>query len=509
MKKIVLLLALVLSQQLLPARILHVGSGQPYANLQQAASNAQAGDTIFVHSGVYPGGQYMTNLRGTPSAWITILAESNTSVIFRGGTEAWHLTDAAYLRIDGFIFEAQTGNGVNIDDGGSYATPAHHVVMENCEWRAMNATGNNDQLKMSGVDSFVVSKCRFLNGSTGGSAIDMVGCHWGVFENNYFENAGSNCIQSKGASQYIRIERNRFINGGQRALNIGGSTDPQFFRPLNANFEASHIFVYSNIFTGSMAPIAYVGAVNCEVVNNTIYRPDKWAIRILQETVGPNYLACGNNIFRNNIVFISNAAASSTLNIGGNTKPETFVFSNNLWFNVDNVIWQGPNLPVTETSGIIGSNPLFRNAVSGDFTLLATSPAIGKGMQVQNPVSDFAMSRFNTPRSIGAYEGNIPTALSNVERGQPRFQLHPSFPNPVFSSDASAATIRFVIPTAGNVRLTMYHSSGQKIGTLIDDVLHKGAHAITLRVDELPSGLYFYRLEMNGMMQMRAMNILR
>lgn len=506
--KIILLLGFILCHQFLSARILHVGSGQPYANLQQAASNAQSGDTIFVHSGVYQGGQYITNLRGTPSAWITILAESNTSVIFRGGTEAWHLTDAAYLRIEGFVFESQTGNGVNIDDGGSYDTPAHHITIERCEWRAMNATGNNDQLKLSGLDSFTVANCRFLNGSAGGSAVDMVGCHWGVFERNYFENAGSNCIQTKGGSQYIRIERNRFINGGQRALNIGGSTDPQYFRPITANFEASHVAVYANIFTGSMAPVAYVGAVNCEVVNNTIYRPDKWAVRILQETVGPNYLPCGNNIFRNNIVFITNVAANATLNIGPNTAPETFIFTNNLWFNVDNAGWQGPNLPVAETNGIIGRDPKFRNAVSGDFAILATSPAIGRGMQVQNPISDFAMSRFNTPRSIGAYEGNIPTALGNTKQEQRGFQLLQNYPNPVFSRDASAVTIRFTIPTSGNVCLTFYHSSGQQIRTLIDDALHEGVHAITFRVDEFPIGLYFYRLEMNGMMQMRAMSIL-
>lgn len=434
MKNLFLLFIIALFNQSLHARILHVGAGQSYPNLQQAASVAQAGDTIFVHAGVYQGGQYISNLQGTSSAWITIQSEQPTSVIFRGGSEAWHLTDAAYLRIEGFIFEAQTGNGVNIDDRGSYATPSHHIIIENCEWRAMSATGNNDQLKLSGVDSFLVSGCRFLNGSAGGSSVDMVGCHWGIFEQNHFENAGSNCIQSKGGSQYILIERNRFINGGQRSLNIGGSTDPQYFRPINANFEASHIAVYSNIFTGSMAPISYVGAVNCEVVNNTFYKTDKWAIRILQETVGANYLECGNNIFRNNIVFIGNAAANPTINIGPNTKPETFIFSNNLWFNADNASWAGPNLPVTESNGIINRNPMFINAASGNFSIQATSPAVGKGMSVQNPEFDYALNRFNTPRSIGAYEGNIPTAIGSASISPDQMQLYQNYPNPFSSS---------------------------------------------------------------------------
>ena len=146
------------------ARVLEVGAGQPYTNVQAAATMAGPGDTILVHAGVYPGNDYIENLQGSPSAWITLMAEPGGMVLYRGGSQAWHFVDPAYLRIAGFVFEGQTGNGVNMDDGGSYETPAHSIVIEDCEWRAMNAAGNNDQLKLSGVDTITVRRCKFTDG---------------------------------------------------------------------------------------------------------------------------------------------------------------------------------------------------------------------------------------------------------------------------------------------------------------------------------------------------------
>ena len=324
------------------ARTLEVGTGKQFARVQHAAAQAQPGDTILIRAGVYGGGDYISELQGSANAWITIRAATGESVIFRGGSQAMHLSDPAYLRIEGLVFEQQTANGVNIDDAGTFDTPAHHLIIENCEWRSINATGNNDELKLSGLDDFIIRNCRFANGSTGGSLVDMVGCHRGVFERNVFENGGSNCIQAKGGSSNIRIEGNRFLNGGQRAINIGGSTGLEFFRPQGINYEAKSIEVYSNIFVGSQASIAFVGAVECKVINNTIIRPTRWAARILQETTAPSFLPCGNNEFRNNIIVYGNTGTVA-INVGANTAPETFSFSNNLWFNPDNASWSGPN----------------------------------------------------------------------------------------------------------------------------------------------------------------------
>lgn len=402
MKTITTILFLIAATTL-TARRIEVSPGGTYPGLVTAAQVAQAGDSIVFRAGTYPGGDHVENLRGSASAWITLTCEVGEQVILRGGGNAWQLTDPAYLRISGFIFEGQTGNGLNIDDGGTYDSPAHHIAIDGCHWRSINATGNNDQLKMSGVDTFIVADNIFENGAAGGSLIDMVGCHAGQFLGNIFSNAGSNCIQAKGGTRYIRIERNRFEDGGARAINIGGSTGLQFFRPLGALYEAANIAVFSNIFIGADAPVAFVGSINCIVANNTIWLPERWAIRILQETREPGFVQCGDNAFINNIVVLDDRSASPTLNIGDSTRPETFRFRNNLWLHRENASWTGPNLPVPEPGRILGRDPLIASPTF-DMSPLDGSPAIGTGADLAEPTHDYNLRPFRSPRSIGAIE---------------------------------------------------------------------------------------------------------
>lgn len=390
------------------ARTIEVAPGGLYPTLEAGAAVAVPGDTILFRSGIHPGGAYVEGLQGIRNAWITIIAAPGEEVIIRGGGTGWQLVDAAYLHISGFVVEGQTGNGWNFDDGGSYDTPAHHIIIEDCEWRGIDATGNNDQLKLSGVDSFEVRNCIFRDGADGGSMVDMVGCHDGLFIGNLFERAGSNAVQAKGGTRRIRIERNRFNDAGLRGINIGGSTGLQYFRPLGALYESAEIWIYSNLFVGSQAPVAFVGTVNSRVVNNTFLYPEKWAIRILQETTESGFVQCGDNVYRNNIIVLRNGAANPTLNIGGNTRPETFIFQNNLWYNVDNGSWPGPNLPSTESGGIIGNDPQLLSPPD-DIRLRPGSPAIGRGGDVSDPVVDFLGYPFAIPRSIGAIEGGAST----------------------------------------------------------------------------------------------------
>lgn len=476
------------------SRTLEVGPSGTYANLEAAAAQAEPGDTILFRAGIYAGGEHVSNLQGTPSAWITIMAMPAGEVVLRGGANAWQLSDAAYVRISGFVIEGQTGNGFNFDDGGTIETPAHDIILERCTFRALQATGNNDQLKLSGLDSFEVRDCSFTDGAAGGSMIDMVGCHAGTFLRNTFTRGGSNAIQAKGGSSNIRIERNTFLQAGQRALNIGGSTGLQFFRPPGINYEASNIYVYSNVFVGSDAPIAFVGAVNSEVVNNTIVTPNRWAIRILQETTEPSFLQCGDNAFRNNIVYITNQAANPTINVGPNTRPETFSFSNNLWYNSSNPSWGGPNLPVTESNGIVGQDPML-SAPPNTLTLRPGSPAIGAGAAVNMPQLDYLGRPFATPRSIGAVEGGSTTSVDEVTGARESFTIQ-------LAGGGDRATAHFSLPdAAAGVELALYDVRGERrwmreVGG--DEIGVEGEGGIGIPLGELPAGFYLCVLTSNG-----------
>ncbi len=394
----------------LQAKKITVGTGGNFETLEAVVSILKPGDTVVVLSQTFfESEQFIRNLNGSDELPIVFMAENEHKSIFNGGAQSIHLSNCNFLEINGFVFEEQTANGVNIDDGGDYNSPSTNIIVRNCVFRNMAEAGNHDFLKMSGVDYFLVENCRFSAG-TEGSGIDLVGCHNGVIQDCEFDNAGSSGIQCKGGTQYITFQRNIIRNISNRGINLGGSTGKTYFRPpltepiLNA-FEAADLKVFSNIFIGCLAPVAYVGCVRVKVINNTFVNPGKWVIRILQETTDEGFVKCSDNEFSNNIVYLKNDLTE--VNIGGNTSPETFTFTNNLWFNEASTAWR-PNLPLTDPNQLI-ANPLFKDLANEDFKLLPNSPAIGLGNSNLNPEFDFEKNKYSNPPSVGAFEGKYGT----------------------------------------------------------------------------------------------------
>jgi parallel beta helix pectate lyase-like protein len=409
MKTITLLLLLI--PLLLSAKQLEVCIDCEYNSLSSASSVAIPGDTIFI-IGTVISGDNVSELKGKPNNWIHIIGKDNAT--FDGGNTALQLSDCEYLYISNITFEKQRLNGVNIDDAGTYDSPTHHIKITNCTFRDMEGTGNNDLLKLSGFEDFEIMNCIFLNGSKGGSGIDMVGCHNGLIVNNYFENMGSNCIQAKGGTRDIEITRNIFINGGNRAVNIGGSTGLSYFRPQDSKTESQDISIYANIFVGGECAVAFVGTVNSHVYNNTIVGSRKWIFRILQETVDPDrFLLCGDNSFYNNVVQFDDSL-SMTVNIGPNTRPESFLFYNNLWYKENNQSWNH-NLPFDDINSIVGINPELSEKYGHDIYPRNSIVVEGKGKELSKPTYDYDSVEYATPPTIGAFEVN---PISSIKRNK-------------------------------------------------------------------------------------------
>lgn len=456
---------------------LHVGPGKTYQTPVQAAAQAKPGDTILLHPATYSGPFFIENLKGTSRAWITIKGINKDQVIFQGGSESIHFTDPQYVIIANMTITGQTANGMNIDDGGSYDSPAKHILIDGLIFRNMAASGNNDMLKLSGLDSFTVTNCHFENGSAGGSGIDMVGCHHGRFIKNRFINQGSNSIQAKGASSNIHIERNYFTNGGLRTLNLGGSTGAAFFRPFGANYEARDILVTGNIIEGSDAAIAYVGCRNVQVINNTIIQPVNWIMRILQESSDTSfYQSCANNVFANNIVIVNNTLRTD-LNIGPNTVASSFKFSNNLWYHLQNANWNGPQLPSMESNAII-QNPMFVDFNNKNYALSNGSSAIGSGRYYPGYLYDYQNQLFANPPSRGAIEKNV--IILSEHTDLERINI---FPNPCkdYLQLSNLPLYSQIILWDINGKSKRFHNSS-------DD-------AITISAHDLFSGLYFIQIK--------------
>jgi uncharacterized protein (DUF362 family) len=71
------------------------------------------------------------------------------------------------------------------------------------------------------------------------------------------------------------------------------------------------------------------------------------------------------------------------------------------------------------------------------------------------------------------------------------YQLFQNFPNPFNSSTA----IKFYLPRAENVTIKIYDLSGQELETLIKSSFPAGQHKLYWSPKNLPSGIYFYRMQ--------------
>ncbi|MFO0846998.1 MAG: fibronectin type III domain-containing protein [Gemmataceae bacterium] len=366
-----------------PARVVTVATT---AEFRAAVTSATPGTRIAVQPGVYSGGNYFANVQGAAGRPVVIAAADPANPpVFRGGTDGFHFVDAAYLTLQNLIVEQATDNGINIDDGDTYATPAHDITLSGLTVRDIGTGGNNDGIKLSGVNAFRIENTSVQRwGAGGGSAVDMVGCHDGVITGSSFVHTAGmtngNGVQAKGGSTNILVTGNRFENAGARAVQIGGLTGDPFFRPQPLpTYEAKGITVEHNVIVGGEAGVAFVNSDTSVVRFNTFHRQTRYVIRILQENWSAGFLPARNGVFTDNIVSFRSGELAAAVNVGAGTDPGSFTFARNWWWCSDNPAASRPSLPAAEVDGVYGVDPQFVNPDANDLHLRAGSPATNYG----------------------------------------------------------------------------------------------------------------------------------
>jgi hypothetical protein len=342
-----------------------------------ALAAARPGDEIRLAPGIYRGGILHADLRGAAESPLLIAAaEPDDPPRFSGGGSALHLSSPAYVELRDLEFADAEGNGLNIDDAGATASPAHHIVLRNLGVRDVGPAGNCDGIKLSGVEDFQVIHCRIERWGDGGSGVDMVGCHRGVIEQSRLVGRGgqqANAVQIKGGSSDVVVRRCRIEDAGGRGINVGGSTGEPFFRPRDAAYEARGVTIEDCEILGGECSIAFVGVDGAVVRHNTLYRPRHWVLRILQESTGPRFVPCRDGAFTDNLVAFRSDEVRQVANIGPGTEPASFEFARNAWTCLDrpDATQRLVQLPVVERDGVYGKPPHFVDADRGDVTIRA------------------------------------------------------------------------------------------------------------------------------------------
>ena len=327
-------------------------------SLRESLRAARPGDVVRIRPGTYRGG-VSAPLVGEKDRPIVIEGDEKVLPVIDGGGSGIHLPGAAYVTLRNLHLRGATGNGLNIDDGGDMDGSAVGIVIENVRVSDVGPRGNTDGIKLSGVRDFAIRNCTVEG--WGGSAIDMVGCADGVIEGctfrgkDGFEQATG--PQLKGGTRDVIIRECRFDRAGGRAINVGGSTGPQYFRPLDANYEAKDITIERNVFRGGQAAVAFVGVDGATFRDNVVHEPDKWVLRILQESRDARFVPCRNGIFERNVIVYRRSAVRTACNIGPGTRPESFTFTGNTWWCPDAPQQSKPDLPAEEKQGTYGVDP--------------------------------------------------------------------------------------------------------------------------------------------------------
>jgi hypothetical protein len=106
----------------------------------------------------------------------------------------------------------------------------------------------------------------------------------------------------------------------------------------------------------------------------------------------------------------------------------------------------------------------------------------------RRPLSDMVVS-------VGPFPGEVPAA----------FRLEQNYPNPFNPS----TTIRFELPHASHVSLTIYDLLGREVMTLVDEVKPAGAYNVQFNAANVSSGMYVYRLRAGDFVAARDLLLLK
>src|SRR5262245_21070434 len=397
----------------------------PFRTIARAARSISPGTAIYLHAGTYPGGTFLTALRGTAARPIWIMgAPGEARPVIAGGSQGLYLTRPRYVVLQNLEIRDTADNGINVDDGEEVANldAARFVLFRDLDIHdaGKQPSGVANCLKMAGVNDVLILGSRFArcgNGpGSGAVGVDGVGVHRARLSFNRFIANGFGGVQFKGASRDIEIRSIFFQNTGWRGVNMGGSTGEPFFRPPLAvsglNYEAARIQVVANVFDGSEAAAAFAGCLDCQFNHNTVVNPSKWVLRILQETLTIGryrFASAGNGVVAGNIFYFRRADlnAGEDINVGTDTDPRSFSLVRNLWYAHDSPAQSSPRLLLlrgNRTGDLIGTAPSFVDARAGDFRLEATSAARAAGSAQFASGSDFSGECYATRPSLGALE---------------------------------------------------------------------------------------------------------
>jgi len=332
---------------------------QPFRTLSHGVSVLTPGDTLYVMSGTYAESLPDNIPAGTSwSAPVTVAAAPGHTVTLKpnpGAKFVLHFQGAQqYIVIDGLILDGTnvTYDTVKITTGG--AGTAHHIRLQNSEIR--NTTWNSGSYKQGILVTEGADWNELINLNVHHNGLDwhdhgiyIESSHNLVEKSIIHHNTGYGVhlyTSGSGGTNNNTVRDNLVHNNG-----TAGSTYT-FGIILSSGSENT---AYNNVVWDNEGGIQVENGspVNTTVYNNTIYHNASSGMYVGSDS--------SNAIIQNNLLY-----ANGTPEI--HNSGEGTVLDHNL----------------------MGTDPKFVNATSGDFRLQSNSPAIDAGIAVSSVTTDIA-----------------------------------------------------------------------------------------------------------------------
>ncbi len=218
-------------------------------------------------------------------------------------------------------------------------------------------------------------------------------------------------------------------------------------------------FIRNNFFDGYIEGFDVVGGITARSRLDTSYAPNE----------------ISNNIFYGSISGLSNTGPIS----GDLTGNSTLIWNNTMYYH-------NRNTPQAHEV----------NATALDSTALtdwASYPTLDQSIWTMGP---------NYPVLAGYVTGIEEHTYENIASD---FALEQNYPNPFNPS----TTISFTMPTREHVVLDVFNVLGQRVELLVNNQLQAGKHTFKFNAQDLPSGVYTYRVTAGKYQSVKKMVLMK
>ena len=231
---------------------------------------------------------------------------------------------------------------------------------------------------------------------------------------------------------------------------------------------------------------------NSHFVNNTIKTN-------LASKGGGFFFRESSPTFHNNIIrYNDDIGGGEQIYLNDNNCDPDFI-NNNIQGGIEGFGGPGADSFTGVYTNNVDEDPKYIDAKGDNFNLSSTSPCINTGIseidEFEFPLDDLNgnLRIYDTDIDMGACEYGSTSSIGD-EPIVKNFELYQNYPNP-FNPNT---TIKYSILEVSSIRLSIYNMKGQFVDDLIDKVQQAGIHNVELRANDLSSGVYFYSLNING-----------